>query len=221
MKTNLIIPTCSSSRTPILIQTIESIQAGSYKDVHIIVVADGNQRIFREVTERGFDNLSIIQNVIRRDWVFSINRVLKEFISEYYIYASDDLIFPHDCIKMAMKNMGIHFSYGDGVVGIGRKGRSAFGLFGNKFVNRFPKREVFCPDFTHFGSDSELLRTVKELDRIVYLPEEHRVEHLRKKDETWRFARRIRGGDREIFHKRQAKGYKWGIDFNLVTRGGK
>ncbi|KKK81384.1 hypothetical protein LCGC14_2814010, partial [marine sediment metagenome] len=150
MKINLIIPTCSSSRTPLLIETIESIQSGSYKDVHIVVVADGNQKIFREVTAKGFDNLSITQNVIRRDWVFSINRVLKEFISEYYIYASDDLIFPKDCIKTAVKNLQIYFPYRDGVVGIGRKGRSAFGLFGNKFVNRFPKREVFCPDFTHF-----------------------------------------------------------------------
>ncbi len=218
MKINLIIPTCSSSRIPLLLETIESIQCGSYKDVHIIIVADGNTEIYKEVSRKNFDNLSIVQNTVRKDWVFSINRILNEFISEYYIYASDDLLFPPDCIKTAMMVMENHFPDGDGVVGIGRKGRSAFGLLGNRFVEHFPKREVFCPDFVHFGADSELLRTVKELERIVYIPEEFRVKHFRRKDETWRMAHRIRGKDREVFHERQGNGYKWGIDFNLVTR---
>ncbi len=218
MKVTLIIPTCSSSRIDLLMQTIDSIQAGSYKDVHIVVVADGNDEIFTKISDRYFDNLSVIMNTTRKDWVFSINRVIKEFISEYYIYASDDLIFPHDCIKMAMKNMDISFPDGDGVVSIGRKGRCIFGLMGNKFVKRFPKREVFCPDFTHFRSDSELLRAVKELERIIYLSEEFKVKHFRKKDETYRFAHRVRDRDREIFRERETKGYKWGLDFNLVTR---
>lgn len=218
MKVTVIIPTCSGSRIELLIQTVESIQAGSYKNVHPVIVADGNQKIY-ETANKQLRHVSVILNKTRRDWVFSINRVLKEFDSEYYIYASDDLIFPPDCIKTAMMAMKRHFPDGDGVISTGRKGRCAFGLIGNKLVSHFPKREVFCPDFIHFCSDSELFRTVKELGKIAYLPEEFRVKHFRRKDETWRLARRVRGGDREVFHKRQAKGYKWGIDFNLVTRG--
>ena len=217
MKVIVIIPTCSNSRINLLIQTVESIQAGSYKDVHPVIVADGNPHI-SEVANKRLQHVSVILNKKRMDWIFSINRVLKEFGSEYYIFASDDLIFPPDCIEMAMKAMEKHFPGGDGIVGIGRKGRSAFGLFGDKFVERFPNREVFCPDFTHYGSDSELFRTVKELGKIVYLPEECRVKHFRNKDETWRLARRIRAKDREVFDERKRKGYKWGIDFNLVTR---
>ncbi len=219
MKVTLIIPTCSSSRISLLKQTIESIMTNSYKDFQIVVVADGNPHICDELKKWWrIRDITVILNNERRDWIFSINRVLKEFESDYYIYASDDLVFPHDCIKYAMKNMEKYFPDGFGVVSISRKGRCTFGLFGNKFADNFPSREVFCPDFTHFGSDSELLRTVKELDKIIYLPLEYRVIHFRKKDETWRFAHRIRARDREIFHERQAKGYKWGIDFNRVTK---
>jgi len=218
MKVIVIIPTCSSSRIPLLIQAVESIQAGSYEDVHPVIVVDGNNHI-KETATKKLHHVSILENKERKDWVFSINRVLKEFDSEYYIYASDDLFFQKDCIKAAIKEMEKYFSDRDGVVGIGRQGRSAFGLMGDKFVNRFPGREVFCPDFIHFGADSELLRTLKILDKITYLPEENRVKHFREKDETWRWARRIRARDREVFYKRQTKGYQWGIDFGLVTRG--
>ena len=218
MKVIVIIPTCSSSRIHLLIQAVESIQAGTYEEVHPVIVVDGNPHI-QEVANKKLCHVSIISNKERKDWVFSINRVLKEFDSEYYIYASDDLFFQKDCIKTAIKEMEKYFPDGDGVVGIGRQGRSAFGLMGDKFVNRFPGREVFCPDFIHFGADSELLRTLKILDKITYLPEENRVKHFREKDETWRWARRIRARDREVFYKRQTKGYQWGIDFELVTRG--
>lgn len=219
MSTTVIIPTCSSSRIPLLIQTVESIQAGKYKDVQIVIVADGNPYIYEVMKiSKGACGVIVILNIERKDWIFSINRVLKEFDSEYYIYASDDLVFPRSCIKHAMAAMQKHFPDGHGVVSIARKGRCTFGLFGRMWAEHFPDREVFCPDFTHFGADSELLRTVKELGNIAYLSPGSWVKHLRKKDETWRLAHRIRARDREIFHERQAKGYKWGIDFNLVTR---
>lgn len=218
MKVTIAIPTCSSERIPLFIQTVESIQVGSYKDVHPVIVADGNRQIY-EMANKQFHNISVILNKERKDWVFSINRVLREFDSEYYIYASDDLIFPRHCIKHAVEAMRAHFPDGFGVVGMGRKGRCIFGLFGHKWADYFPNREVFCPDFIHYRADSELLRTVKELGKIAYPPQRRsQVQHFRKKDETWRLARKIRARDREIFHEREEKGYKWGIDFNLVTR---
>lgn len=218
MKITIIIPTCSSERIPLLIQTVESIQIGSYKDIHIVIVADGNKHIYEEAKKQ-LHNVSIILNKERRDWVFSINRVLKEFDSEYYIYASDDLIFPPDCIKYAIATMQRCFPDGFGVVGIGRKNRGAFGLFGRKWADRFPNREVFCPDFIHYCGDSELYQTVTELGKFAIPPErESQVTHFRLNDETRRLARQIRARDRKIWHKREEKGYKWGIDFNLVTR---
>ena len=212
------IPTCSSERIPLLIQTVKSIQAGSYKNIHIVIVVDGNPHI-SEVVSKQLHNITIISNEKRMDWVFSTNRVLKEFDSEYYIYASDDLIFPPDCIKNAMKAMQKYFPDGFGVISLGKKNKCIFGLFGNKWINHFPNREVFCPDYIHYCSDGELLRIVKKLKKFAFPPErESQVKHFRLNDETRRLARRIRARDREIWHKREEKGYLWGIDFNLITR---
>ena len=128
-----------------LIKTVESIQAGTYKNVHPIIVADGNQHIF-DVANKRLHNVSVLKNDKRMDWVFSVNRVLKEFDSDYYIYGSDDLTFPPKLIEYAMATMKKRFHDGFGVVSIGKKHRAAFGLFGRKFADHFPDRQVFCPD---------------------------------------------------------------------------
>jgi len=217
MKVTIIIPTCSSGRIPLLIKTVESIQAGSYKNIHPIIVADGNRHIY-DVALKKLHNVTIISNRERKDWIFSVNRVLKEFDSDYYIYASDDLFFRQDCIKYAMITMQKYFPDGFGVVGIGKKKRAAFGLFGHKWIDHFPDQQVFCPDYIHYASDSELMRCVRALNKYAYPPErDSMVLHSRMKDETWRLARRVRNRDHAIRVEREEKGYLWGVDFNLIA----
>lgn len=218
MKVTVIIPTCSSERIPLLIKTVESIQAGSYKNVHPVIVADGNPYI-AETANKQLHNVSVISNKERLDWVYSINRVLKEFDSEYYIFASDDLLFPHDCITHAMAIMNKRFPDGFGVVSIGKKTKCAFGLFGRKWAEHFPDRQVFCPDLIHYGGDTELFRAIIKLGLFAYAPQRtSQVKHFRMKDETWKIARKVRTRDRKITQQRLDQGYIWGIDFNLITR---
>lgn len=212
------IPTCSSERIPMLIKGVESIQVGSYKNVHPVILVDGNPGMC-EVVNKQLHNVSIISNEKRMDWVFSVNRVLKEFDSEYYIYASDDLFFPPGCIEYAMIKMRQRFPDGFGLVSIGKKSKCAFGLFGQKFASHFPDRQVFCPDYVHYGSDSELLRTVSKLGKFDYL--RHRpssVAHPRIiYDETKRMAETMRARDQAIYHQREKMGLSWGIDFKLIA----
>ena len=218
MKVTIAIPTCCSERIPMLIRTVESIQAGSYKNVQPVIVADGNPHIY-EVANKQLHNVTVTLNKERIDWVASVNWVLKEFDSDYYIYASDDLIFPPDCIKHAMAVMQRCFPDGFGVVSIGKKHRSAFGLFGRKWADHFPDRQVFCPDFIHYAGDSELHRTVTKLGKFAFIPErESSVQHFRMKDDTWRLARAVRDRDHTIRREREEKGYMWGVDFNLIGK---
>lgn len=218
MKVTIAIPSCHSDRIPMLIQTIESIQAGTYKDIEPVVIADGNPQICETVKKR-FPTVTVISNEKRRDWVFSINRVLKEFESDYYVYAADDLIFPVGCIEHAVETMQKSFPDGFGVVGISKKHRCPFGLFGRKWADHFPDRQVFCPDFIHYAGDSELMRTIRHMDKFVFLPQrEKSVLHFRERDSTWRLARAIRSRDHGIYHKREALGYKWGVDFKLIAK---
>ncbi len=216
-KVTIIIPTCSFSRFPLLVNTVETIQAGEYKNVHPIIVADGNLQIEREAKEK-LHHVTVISNEKRMDWVFSINRVLKEFDSDYYIFGSDDLTFRSGSIKYAMAKMQKCFPDGFGVIAIAKKNKCTFGLFGYKFADHFPDRQVFCPDYIHYASDSELMRCVRALDKYAYPPERtSMVLHVRLKDETWRFARAVKRRDHAIRDERQEKGYLWGVDFNLIT----
>jgi len=211
------IPTCSSERIPMLIQTVESIQVGTYKNIHPVIVVDGNSHIC-EVANKRLHNVSVILNKERMDWVFSVNRVLREFDSDYYIYAADDLFFPPACIEYAMIKMGERFPDGFGVVSIGKKHRCAFGLFGRKFIEHFPDRQVFCPDYVHYGSDTELWRTVDRLRKFAFIA--HRpssVNHKRIEDETWRLAEKFRTRDQEIYYQREKMGLNWGIEFKLIA----
>ena len=218
MKITIMIPTCSSGRIPLLLQTVESIQAGFYKNVHPVIVADGNKHI-EEVAKEKLHNVSVVLNKERKDWIFSCNRILKEFDSDYYVYASDDLIFPVDCLSNAMLEMERTFPDGFGVVDLGKKERGTFGLFGCKVKEHFPNNEVFCPDYVHYSSDAELYQTAKKMNKYAYPPErESQVKHFRMNDETRILARRVRTSDHEIRKQREEKGYLWGIDFNLVTR---
>ena len=218
LKVTIAIPTCSPKRLPMLIRAVESIQAGEYKNVHPVILADGNAEIERVAKEK-LHHVSVITNKERMDWVFSINRILKEFDSDYYVFASDDLFFPPDCITCAMARMQECFPDGFGVISIGKKNKTTFGLFGRKWADHFPDRQVFCPDFIHYAGDSELMRTVRTLDKYAFPPKrDSSVQHSRPKDDTWRMARGVRTRDHAIRDERYAKGYIWGVDFNLVTR---
>lgn len=218
MKIIIAIPTCSPERIPGLIKAVESIQGGSYKNVHPVILVDGNLGMC-EVLNKQLHNVSIISNRERMDWVFSVNRIFKEFDSEYYIYASDDLFFPPGCIEYAMIKMRQRFPDGFGVISIGKKHKCAFGLLGRKFIEHFPDRQVFCPDYVHYGSDSELWRTVNKLGKFDYL--RHRpssVAHPRiVYDETKEMAEENRTKDQAIYRKREEMGLNWGIDFKLIA----
>ena len=214
------IPTCSEQRFDSLVQTVESIQAGNHKNVHPVIVADGNPRIY-ERAHKSLRHVTILLNKERIDWNASVNRVLREFDAPYYIYASDDLIFPENCIEAAMATMKEKFPDGFGLVTIGKKVRTAFGLIGLKFADHFPSRQVMCPDLIHYGADSELQRAVQELGNFAFPPDRtSQVKHFRNKDDTWRLARKIRTRDHRIYYQRMEKGLIWGVDFELLTNRG-
>lgn len=215
MKIIISIPSCSSERLPLLIQSVESIQAGSYKDVHPVIVADGNPEIEKVANEK-LHHVSIIANKKRIGWVASTNHVLKSFTSEYYIYAADDLIYPSDCIELAVMTMRAHFSDGFGVVTLGRKTKAIFGLIGNKWVEHFPDRQVFCPYYLHYGADHEHTQFCKKIGKFAFpAKRDSQVEHFRLKDETCRIARSCyRTKDLHLRKRREERDLLWGENFD-------
>ena len=223
MKITVAVPIVSFERFSLLFNLIKSIQAGTYKNVHIVVVVDGDAELSEAIKLRNYafqwDNVSVILNIERKDWVFSINRVFKEFDSEYYIYASDDLFFPPTCIENAMKMMQEKFPDGFGLVSLWRTNKAIIGLVGRRFVEHFPEREVLCPDFIHYSADTECSRVTEKMGKLARrLKNGFRVKHYTIGDKTQSLAQKARKRDSETRSKRIDKGYEWGIDFNLVRK---
>ena len=216
-KITIAIPTVSFDRLELLGEVIKSIKAGIYKDIYIAIVVDGNRKLYEAIREKfpSFDG-SILLNKKRRGWVASTNRVLREFESEYYIYGSDDLIFPPDCIESAMEMMKKRFPDGYGVVTLGRRHKAIFGLIGNKWVDHFPDRQVFCPFYTHYCADAEHTRFAHAVKRFAFHPNrDTQVKHYRLNDKTRRYSRRSRDKDRDLHKDRQARNRLWGVNFDL------
>lgn len=218
MKITIAIPIVSYERLSLLLNEIESIKAGTYKDVHMVIVIDGNPKLYdavgTEVEKLPLHNITVILNKKRCGWVASINRVLKEFDSEYYIYASDDLIFPSDCIACAMATMRDCFPDGYGVVTLGRKHKCIFGLVGRKWIEHFPDRQMLCPYYIHYASDAEHTRFAHKIGKFAFPPKrDSQVFHHRLGGETRHFARSNRDKDLALLRSRERRGRLWGIDF--------
>lgn len=195
---------------------IRSITAGDYKDISIFVVVDGNKPLFNKLLG---EPVNMIFNEKRMDYVFSMNRVLGEMEqTNTVLYGSDDLIFWPSCISNAVKAMKEHFPDTDGLVAlkqIQKEGGAAFGLMGRTFINRFPDSAVFCPEFIHYGADTELKRFAISIDKL-YQCREALVDHPRLEDRTTELSLEVKVRDKQIYKKRKNRGLLWGHTFERI-----
>ena len=223
MLVTVIVPIVSWQRYVSLFKTIRSIQAGTYKKVHIVVVVDGDADLRQTmiVTSKHIrlENVSFILNSKRMDWVYCQNRVLKEFESDFYICASDDFIFPATGIERAMKVMRDRFPDGDGVVTLWKRNNAVIGLIGRKLVEHFPNRQIYCPDYIHYCADWEFVWYLKRSKKLAnFLKGRPPVKHVNNgRDETHDFSVQARKKDAQMREDRLLKGYAWGKNFNLIT----
>lgn len=219
MHVSVVIPTLD--RLKLLQRTIKSLRASTYKDMSIVVVVDGNPKLLKAVRRMPVD--TVMWNEKRQDWIRSMNRALTSINEGAVVYASDDLEFEPRCIEYAAKRLIRKTPKGDGLVAITQdvKGCStAFGLLGRAFIERFPQRAVFCPDYIHYCSDAELGRFTRSIGRL-FMCDEARVTHHRPKDNTYRTAKPAEQRDLGYQRMRIAEGLVWGKSFKLLSKRGR
>jgi len=139
------------------------------------------------------------------------------------LLAADDLEFRPNCISWLVTRMKKHFPDGDGSVGLQQyceeKGffgsEGAFVLMGRKFVDRFPNGQVFCPDYVHFNSDTEL-KGFAQRNKLFHFCSEAVVYHSRLKDKTYFLGDKVAKQDRETLEIRHRRGLLWGNSFEVI-----
>ena len=218
MRVNVIIPTYN--RLESLKRAVKSISESDYDDVCISIIVDGNRGMFTKILA---EPANIILNEKRMDWVLSMNRALREMEdTDAVLYAADDLEFPPYAIPEAVEAMKEHFPDGDGLVGLNQNCAgidSAFGLMGRKFIERFPERQVFCPDYVHFVGDAELGAFAKSIGKFYFCSGVTLKHERNQQDETFRLGMAMWGRDLAMNLKRQVYRLLWGSNFGLAGNG--
>lgn len=218
MRVNVLISTVD--RPESLKNTVDSIFDGEYKDVCVSIMQDGNISLSRQLNH---NPVRIFLNKVRMDYVYSMNRLLQESEdTDGVVYASDDLTFPADGISKVVEAMDKHFPDGDGLVGLNQSCAgidSAFGLIGRKFIERFPERQVFCPDYLHFVSDAELGAFAKSIGKFHFCKEVVLGHERNQYDMTFTLGMAKWGLDILTHKKRMQEGFLWGSNFGLVGNG--
>ena len=202
-------------RFDLIRKTIESICGNNYLRLSMMIIVDDNrQQYFKKLVKYyQLANLPIEfkLNKKRLGWPRSLNRIFAETDYDYYLYASDDLIFQTNTITKAMADMKRLFPDGDGVIGLtqqlGKFCPAAFGLVGRKWVNRFPKRQMMYPKYIHFCSDSELWRYSRKIKRFHL--SKATVHHNRPFDNCKKLAQTTLASDRRIWFPRRDSGKFW------------
>ena len=224
-----------------LIRCIDSFLKSDHEGVVLHLGFDGGDReSWAKVREHlGTEEVVVChefpgQNRAFRIWNDILCREMGESVKGM-IFICDDTELDKDCLRVAIKELGKRFPDTDGVIGFNqqniyeKRGFSGFckagmGLIGKKFADRFPNRQVFCPDYTSFKSDRELLE-FSEKHKLFYWSGEARLKHHHPRfggiegvvDEA---HLKVRDGnsneDKEIYIRRKKKGYLWGENFKLL-----
>lgn len=224
MYVNIIIP--AYKRFESLRRTLRSIKKSDYKKTLTRVIVDGFQDDRYAKLEDS--QTTVVYNSERRDWPRSMNEALAQIEGDLFLYGADDITFYPDCISKLVESMNNIYPSGDGLIALKqsqKRSGGAFGLIGNKFVERFPGRAVFCPDYFHFGSDTEL-RDFAVKAGLYYYRTDALVWHDRSfrsavvQDEAFDIGRAARAGDLGTYKMRRRKGYLWGENFHRLYKEG-
>ncbi len=191
---------------------LASLQAQTYPNVEVLPVEDTD-----------------------REFAFGIwNRIARNVGKGAFAYLCDDMEAAPDMIERAVSLLLSKWPNTDGLVGFrqniqGLKGAcdAAVGMIGARFLDRFPGRRPFCPEYSRFHADLELGRYAKKVHRFQ-MPDSVNLTHHHPKyepdamDLTHQIVRDEAAVARDdaTLRRRKAKRLLWGTGRkqNLMRR---
>lgn len=157
------------------------------------------------------------------------NDHLKDSNADIFIYANDDIVFEINCFKKIIDIMNVKFPDLDGVIGIRQSNlppdqalQTAFGAIGSKFIERFPNKQVFMPQYARFYLDRELYEYSIKINKLYFDEKEgpelhhfHPAFYKDMMDETHKDVRKHLVKDKILYTERHNKNLIWGESFEL------
>ena len=216
---DIVIPT--RNRYPKLRKALLSIPNDPRFSVKVIV--DGEEvtlNRFGEDLESFWKDrdIAVFHEKKHRGIVYCRNSIIR-MCDDGVLYATDDIIFQPNSIDNALRAFNEHFPDDDGIVGFVQTGNkkyhpSAVGLVGQKFLQRYPDKQLFCPSYFHFACQEIYWLASKH--GIFYQEVTAGVHHLNpfiykeELDQTHKDARLYKDKDTAVRQERKARGLIWG-----------
>lgn len=232
MKIDIVIPTYK--RLNQLVNCIDSVILSmliSIEHEFKIHVFFSDDAEFELIRSRLHDNDHVVCHLLDKEYRAPVfwNDYLLTMKADALAYINDDVKLDYKALRHAvgvLENEGT-----DSVVGFFQENagddqgicKAAFGLIGSTFADRFPERQVFCPDYYALGLDRELFNFAESVGRFFYC-EEAKIFHYHPAftgeipDETHHHNRRNIGHDVEVKALRKERGLLWGKNFERVTK---
>lgn len=142
---------------------------------------------------------------------------LAPLVTDGFLYATDDIVFADGAFETMLAEFNSAFPDDDGVLGL-RQERphhpAGVGLMGKVFLDRYPERKPFYPNYYHFACQ-EIGWLAEKVERFrpsttVLLKHFHPGFMKEEMDHTHVEARERRRDDHELIVDRQKLGLIWG-----------
>lgn len=161
-------------------------------------------------------------------WI--INQHLARTDADVVVVLADHLTVTPHTLARAVDSLQDHFWDLDGMIGLRIENpvgahspakETCFMAMGAPFLDRFPERRVFCPDYWHFHADTELGEYARAIGKFHYEERAsvfsyHVNAGLAPMDETYNASRQHKALDAERRKARQANGWTWGLTFDML-----
>lgn len=228
-KITIVIPT--RNRANKLEQTLDSIPQCDW--INTVIGVDNDRVTYKwfknskfEINEDEIDIITYIksfnaENLTPFGAVFIRNDIISRFCNDGVLYATDDIIFDEGAIEHAFKEFNNRFKDDDGVIGfVQRPGKrfhpSGVALVGQKFLQRYPEKQLFYPKYFHFACQ-EIYNLANKYNKF-YQDKEACVLHRHpilpdfkeEHDKTHEDARIYKVEDMKIKFEREQQDLIWG-----------
>jgi len=214
----VIIPT--RNRRDKLLKTIKTVPIADW--ISIVVMCDGDRDTFNYLQGRyeGDEqvNVAITPSYGHFGAVWCRNKVL-ENVPDGAICATDDVLFGKHSFRNAIDLFNETFPDDDGVVSFKQVGTSfhptGVVLAGKKWIDRYPNRWMYCPEYWHF-SCQEIKWLTDKYDKLasadnITLRHVSPMKNKSEMDRTHVEARHFKEKDRAVRARRKQAGLCWGF----------